>query len=120
MAAQARTLAESERLGGHTIAKHVGLTNGELMARNIKNASTFKDLETAETLTRANLRANRLKIRAWLKGSDEDLVIKSSAPRDAGRIYRRATGEFVEPRRVRTILYRRGNGYYVRTSYLEG
>jgi len=120
MSAEARTLEQAEAMGGHTILKHVGLTDAELIARGKKQASTFKDLETAETLTRVNLRLNRAKIRAWLKGDEFDLPVVSRAPANAGRIYVKATGEFIKPRRVRTVLFRRGNGYYVHTSYLEG
>jgi hypothetical protein len=40
-----------ESAGGHTIARHVGKTDAELAARNIRHSSTFNDLAAAEKAT---------------------------------------------------------------------
>ena len=118
MAATSRTLAEAEKIGGHTITRHVGLTDEELIARGLPEASTFNDLATAEAATARNIAAHQAEIRTWLEGSSKRLKIVSPADGTAGRIYLSDSGEFVQPRHVLTILKRTGNGYYVRTSYL--
>jgi len=119
MSAEARTLAASERMGGHTILKHVAKTDAELIARNKRAASTFNDLETAETVTARNLAAHHDEIASWLRNPlERRLVIEGPADATEGRVYISATQTFVNPIGVRTILIKRGKGYFVRTSYL--
>ncbi|WP_103503908.1 polymorphic toxin-type HINT domain-containing protein [Streptomyces sp. SM14] len=52
-------LAQHEAAGGHAIARHVGKTDAELAARNIRYSSTFTDLAAAERATSGNLAANQ-------------------------------------------------------------
>ena len=116
--ANAPILRASEVAGGHTIERHVALTDAELIARNIPQASTFTDLATAEAVTARNVAAHAAEIRAWLNGASPDLIITSFAPLNAGRVYIAAARRFVPPRRVLTKLTRHGKAYFVVTSYL--
>ena len=117
--AQAPTLAASESAGGHTIARHVGLTDAELVARNLPHASTFPDLATAERVTAQNISANAAEVKRWLRNPmDPRLTITASADASAGRVYVAATTSFASPREVLTTLVRSGKGYFVLTSYL--
>ncbi|MFE1844519.1 RNase A-like domain-containing protein [Streptomyces sp. NPDC059515] len=66
--------------GGHSIDKHVGLTDDQLTQRlrdestgagvpTIPAASSFTDLESAQKYTQHNIRANSAEIDDWLKGN---------------------------------------------------
>ncbi|MFJ9666354.1 RNase A-like domain-containing protein [Streptomyces sp. NPDC101219] len=70
---------EEELYGGHSIDKHVGLTDEQLTQRlrdesngagkpGIPAASTFTDLESAQKYTQYNIRANTAEIDDWLTG----------------------------------------------------
>ncbi|MEU9985587.1 RNase A-like domain-containing protein [Streptomyces sp. NPDC048045] len=69
---------EEELYGGHSIDKHVGLTDMQLTQRlrdesslssgpDIPAASTFTDLESAQKYTQYNIRANSAAIDKWLE-----------------------------------------------------
>lgn len=68
-AAARRDLQQDERLGGHTIARHVGKTEADLRARlsreRISAASTYADLATAETIVHATLEASAERLESW-------------------------------------------------------
>ncbi|RAW83116.1 RNase A-like domain-containing protein, partial [Photorhabdus laumondii] len=55
--------------GGHTLAKHVGLSEQELRARlsNVPRASTFYNQEVAEQVISEALKANRIHLENWAK-----------------------------------------------------
>ncbi|MFJ9820245.1 RNase A-like domain-containing protein [Streptomyces sp. NPDC101151] len=70
---------EEELYGGHSIDKHVGLTDMQLTQRlrdqstgagvpQIPAASSFTDLESAQNYTQYNIRCNSAEIDQWLKG----------------------------------------------------
>ncbi|MFJ6662156.1 RNase A-like domain-containing protein [Streptomyces sp. NPDC091377] len=70
---------EEELYGGHSIDKHVGLTDEQLTQRlrdeaggqgkvDIPAASTFTDLESAQYYTQHNIRTNTSDIDAWIQG----------------------------------------------------
>ncbi|MET9134025.1 RNase A-like domain-containing protein [Streptomyces antibioticus] len=70
---------EEELYGGHSIDKHVGLTDEQLTQRlrdqasgstgpDIPAASTFTDLESAQEYTQYSIRSNAQEIDEWLKG----------------------------------------------------
>lgn len=70
---------EEELYGGHSIDKHVGLTDAQLTQRlrdeatgagkvDIPAASSFTDLESAQYYTQYNVRANTAEIDKWLQG----------------------------------------------------
>lgn len=70
---------EEELYGGHSIDKHVGLTDMQLTQRlrdqasgmgvpDIPAASSFTDLESAQNYTQYNIRSNSAAIDKWLQG----------------------------------------------------
>ncbi|MFI5796478.1 RNase A-like domain-containing protein [Streptomyces sp. NPDC051677] len=70
---------EEELYGGHSIDKHVGLTDAQLTQRlrdeatgsgkvDIPAASSFTDLESAQYYTQHNVRTNTAEIDKWIKG----------------------------------------------------
>src|SRR5438128_2006853 len=69
-----------ERLGGHTLARHVGATDAQLLTRlqqstRIRGASTFFDPETAEFLISQTIKQNRALIQQWLRSESDDALI---------------------------------------------
>ncbi|EJL78082.1 RNase A-like domain-containing protein [Variovorax sp. 2RAF20] len=68
--------AAGSRLGGHTMARHVGQTDAQLLARvrtatrpGPRAVSTFGDLATAERAITETLRVNAAAVRAWSRGA---------------------------------------------------
>ncbi len=93
-----RDLQADERCGGHTIARHVGRTNPQLATRlreqpDISAASTYPDLETAETVVGAALASERGRVAAWAarRGSRPNLALRyrSPGPKPIGRSWQR-------------------------------
>lgn len=77
-----RGLTFYERVGGHTIRRHVGKKYSYLVRRlkeepRLKAASTFYDLKTAERVVERAIYFNREKIQRWLKreNSPDKLVL---------------------------------------------
>lgn len=112
-------LQQAELQGGHTIAKHVGKTDAQLISRGIKKASTFVDLEHAEIATTQNLLAHANEVKAWLATGEPRLIISDRIDPTSGRIFVRRTNAFVAPNRVVTVLDKAPGGYVVRTSFPE-
>ncbi|MFF3939802.1 RNase A-like domain-containing protein [Streptomyces phaeofaciens] len=74
---------EEELYGGHSIDKHVGLTDEQLTqrlrdeatgggAQQIPAASSFTDLDSAQEYTQYNIRSNSDKIDKWLENPPPD------------------------------------------------
>ncbi len=113
-------LAQHEAAGGHAIARHVGKTDADLTARNIRYSSTFTDLAAAERATGGNLAANQGQISQWLSENGRRLVINGPMNATDGRVYERATQSILSPSGVTTVLQRNPsmpNGYHIVTSY---
>lgn len=110
-------LAAAEEAGGHTLARHVGMSDQALIDRNIPYASTFTDQAAAESVTAQNLSSNVGAISKWLAGTSPRLAIQDSMDSGLGRVYERATQSFVQPSGVNTVLVRTPTGYNVLTSY---
>lgn len=76
-----RDLAWDEARGGHTLARHVGLSDTDLRARlaaeDISAASTFVDRETAERVVAGALEASRTRVQRWSRrrGRRPNLVV---------------------------------------------
>ena len=108
---------------GHTIDRHVGKSNEYLAGRNIPEASTFPDLETASGETAANLERNAGGIRFWLKnmvGNKAQFGGRLTA--GSGKTYVQQLRRQVESSRIRTDLRRepgRPCGYTIITSFPE-
>ncbi|HET8933974.1 MAG TPA: RNase A-like domain-containing protein [Polyangiales bacterium] len=125
-------LAEHEaeagsRLGGHTIARHVGQTEVQLRARltaapRLAVVSTFADLRAAEDAISKVLQLEAAAIKTWAQSSNPNWKLELT--RDLGRAIGtgvvRRTGALVRLTKVRIVLrYQSYNGmpYYVLTAY---
>jgi hypothetical protein len=123
-----RGLEFYERAGGHTIRRHVGKNYKWLVKRleeepRLKAASSFYDLQTAESCVRRAIYFNREKIERWLRSSHapDKLVLTYTCKKPVGiRVERAGKGVYRESitRRVRVILKRdRDYGFIVLTAY---
>ena len=116
------------RLGGHTIARHVGQTEAQLRTRlasmspRTAAVSSFDDLATAERVISRALRADRAAIEAWARTARPNATraLTYSAGRDVGGGVVRATGQYVRMTKVRVVLRLQtynGMPHYILTSF---
>ncbi|MFP5379517.1 MAG: RNase A-like domain-containing protein [Vicinamibacteria bacterium] len=127
LAAARRDLREDERRGGHTIARHVGLTDAQLRERlereSISAASTYPDLDTAERVVGLTLRRHAQRVERWeaLEGPRPNLALPFAAPmqRPLGRVLRRDATEVEDAHYAVVVLRWQPDGSYVLTSYPE-
>lgn len=119
-------LAADEAAGGHTLARHVGLTDRQLAERlrrepSIGAASTFVDRQSAERAVAATLERHRARIERWLagrSGADLALELRDAAAGPLGRVLLRGAREPVAATGARVVLRRRGEGgFFVLTAY---
>ena len=128
-AARKRDLLRDEKRGGHTLARHVGLTDAQLRERlkkdqRISAASTYPDRATAEAAVTAAIAASRKRVDGWVsrEGSRANLVIDWPGDgRVLGRSLRRGAREPVPCTRALVVLKwdPEAEIYYVLTSYPE-
>ena len=128
-AAELRDLGRDERLGGHTLQRHIGRTDEQLLDRlrrepQISAASTYNDRETAERVIAQALTRNRSRVEQWLgrRGPRPNLALNYHDPGPApiGRSMMRRTRRPVPCSDVIVVLRWDGrSGYYVLTSYPE-
>ena len=117
-------LARHEHSGSHTLARHVGKTDEELMRRFSgpkppKSASTFPDGQTAELAISKIVQDRETLIAKWLAGGDDRMVLQGVADRIIGRTMDRA-GNVEGVRGVRIILDRdptMPDGFRIFTAY---
>lgn len=124
-----RDLEIDERHHGHTLAKHVGKTDAELLQRlknesDISSASTWNDRDTAERCVGEALAENAQKIQAWVKrGGDEKLALDHtcSSPEAIGRSMRhgKSVSEPCHKARIVLAIDRKSGDYFVLTAYPE-
>lgn len=117
------------RIGGHTLAKHVGQTEAQLRARLVAEptksvVSSFTNQQTAEWAISEAMTANAVLIKSWANSAGNysrfDFVF--DVGREVGYGVVRASGELMPMSKVKVILkLQKYNGmpYYVLTSYLE-
>ena len=130
-AAQSGTydLAAAERLGGHTLARHVGKSDRELSDRlqrepRISAASTYTDRDTAERVIAATLARSASTVRTWLarSGSKPNLVLDYAGTpgQIIGRSLRRHDRLPLDCTDAVVVLrWHARERYYVLTSYPE-
>jgi CDI toxin RNase A-like protein len=121
-------LSEDEAMGGHTLQRHVGRSDADLIDRlrrepQISSASTYTDRETAESVIAAALRSDNLAFAAWRErsGRRPNFVLRHRADRVIGRSMARGHSTSVPCDRA-VIVLRWDDGrqrYYVLTSYPE-
>ncbi|MEO7408029.1 MAG: RNase A-like domain-containing protein [Vicinamibacterales bacterium] len=125
-----RDLAADERLGGHTLQRHVGKTDAELAERlrreaHVSAASTYVDLATASRVVGVTLARSSRRLDGWLarEGSRPNLVLNYTQGIGAaiGRSLRRGERSSRPCDRAVVVVRwddRRGR-WYVLTSYPE-
>ncbi len=123
-------LQADERMGGHTLERHVGKTDEELAARlrrepNISAASTYTDALTARRIVALAIGRARARIDAWeaRNGSRPNLVLNYATPDGAaiGRSLSRGQRASRPAERALVVLrwYERERRWIVLTSYPE-
>ena len=128
-ASAARDLASDERRGGHTLARHVGLSDADLRGRlrrerRIAAASTWNDRGTAERIVAATIDRSRAEVERWRRRRPPrpNLALDWRGSEAIGRTLSRGVARAV-PVSCATIVLRTapsgGDDYYVLTSYPE-
>jgi predicted small lipoprotein YifL len=120
-------LERDERLGGHTLERHVGRSDAELRERlehepNISAASTWTNRETAERTIAEALHVERGRIESWMRRGRPrtNLALHYDAGQVIGRSLRRGDTHAVECTRAVLVLRADGEGgFYVLTAYPE-
>jgi hypothetical protein len=120
-------LESDEQHGGHTLDKHVGRTDGQLRERlerepRISAASTWTDLDTAETVVAEALRVEHYRVEKWTaRGYPRaNLALHFDARRPVGRSLRRGDSQTVECTGAVIVLRATGpDTSYVLTTYPE-
>lgn len=128
--AAVRDLAADERMGGHTLARHVGKSDADLAARlrrepNISAASTYTSVDIASAAVGAALRQQSRRLESWLarRGSRPNLVlnyVETTGP-PLGRSLKRGA-RTTEPCTAALVVIRwdeASRRWFVLTSYPE-
>jgi hypothetical protein len=117
-------LAAHEAAGGHTLSRHLGLSDLALLGRLDKNpglarASTFTDRATAERAISEVIDANASRIEAFLNGNKFTTQISGQVSGTAGRTVARGSRTPTLSSEVAVFLRRteNGNGYRITTAY---
>jgi hypothetical protein len=115
-------------MGGHTLDRHIGKTDEELVARlrrepDISSASTYTDRQTAERVIGAALATNRSAFEKWRarQGRRPNFVLHYDAHEVIGRSVRRGRTHSQPAERALVVLRwdDRRREFYVLTSYPE-
>ena len=128
-AAKRHDLARDEKRGGHTLSRHVGLSDADLRERlkrdgRISAASTYTDRLTAEEAVTSALLASKKRVDGWAmrEGSRANLVVDwPGNGRVLGKSLRRGDKAPIPCTRALVILKWKTETeiYYVLTSYPE-
>jgi len=115
------------RVGGHTISRHIGLSEAELRARlvtqaRIPAASTFSTLKIAEQVISKTLSLQSARIITWSQTArrGSKLVLVSNSGRTVGQGVIRSSGRLVNMNKIRIVLkYETYNNmpYYILTAF---
>lgn len=117
-------LAAHEAAGGHALARHVGMTDADLLARlsaqpGISGASSFSSRAVAESSVAGLLDANASGISSWLAGSGGKLVLNGTGG-ITGRYVAQGSTSISNVTGVRAVLVRDANmsiGYRIQTAF---
>jgi RHS repeat-associated protein len=104
-------LTAHEKVGGHLLAKHLGLTDSQLAARlaaepRISGSSSFGSRTLAESGVSAALNAEQPAIKSWLSGSGSRMVVNHNTGNNVGRTLSRGAPSAVDSQAVRVVLQR--------------
>jgi hypothetical protein len=123
-----RDLSVDEAMGGHTLARHVGKTDAELIERlrrepQISSASTYTDRATAERVVGSALASPGRGFDAWRArtGRRPNFVVRHADSSTIGRSLARGRSASVPCTRALVVLRwdERRNRFFVLTSYPE-
>ncbi|NEO69093.1 RNase A-like domain-containing protein [Moorena sp. SIO3H5] len=112
-------LQRQEDLGGHTIDRHVGKSDQQLVDRlinapRISAASTYPDLGTAATNIQAALRANRNTLNSWVldAATGEKRAVNYRARQVVGRVASRpaSMSNISNSRKLRVVMEKTAKG----------
>jgi hypothetical protein len=127
-ASSTHDLSTDEAMGGHTLARHVGKTDGELRERlsrerDISSASTYTDRATAEAVVGAALSSAPRSFEGWRRrtGRRPNFVLHFAADHVIGRSMTRGRRN-AAPCNDALVVVRwdeRRRQFYVLTSYPE-
>lgn len=121
-------LSIDERLGGHTLERHIARTDAQLQERlrrekNISAASTYTDRSTAEHAIAMALEQEKEKIQRWTDRGERrpNLVLDYNDPGNVlGRVmYRGARGSVPCDHAIVVLKADGARDYHVLTSYPE-
>jgi hypothetical protein len=124
----AHDLSVDEAMGGHTLDRHIGKTDEELVERlrrepDISSASTYTDRETAERVIGAALASDGSALHKWRarQGRRPNFVLHYNAHEVIGRSVRRGRSRSQPCERALVVLRwdDRRRQFYVLTSYPE-
>lgn len=126
--AEHEAVAGAKKLGGgHTIAKHVGKSDEEMLVRlgsslDAKQVSSFVTLEQAEKFISAGLKTNKLKIMYWFRIKKDEQILELSyrAATIVGYGFRKGISGKLSTSIVRIVLRRKfynGKPYFILTAY---
>jgi len=112
-------LQQQERAGGHTIERHVGKSDQQLVERlrkepSIGAASTYPNLTTASTHLEAALTANAVHLNQWANSAavGQKQVVDYNANQVVGRVARRPpnSNNIKNAQQLRAVLTATGGG----------
>jgi len=109
---------------GHTIARHIGKTDADLInrlttERRIAGASSFASESIAESVISSTINSNRGAIKTWINsGATTNLRLDYTGTVIIGRGIMRRVGVVNDLSNARIILKANGNGsYYILTAF---
>jgi Bacterial CdiA-CT RNAse A domain len=121
-----RDLSIDEGRGGHTLKKHIGETDDELLRRlrkerNISAASTWTDLDAAEETVGKALQADHGRIEDWERRGfpRPNLALHFDSGRVVGRSIKHGESESSPCTRAVIVLKADAASFYVLTTYPE-
>jgi hypothetical protein len=117
-------LRSIEGTQGHTLRRHVGLSDAALQARALRthhDVSTFEDAVTAQLAVDEAFVENQRRIGAWVAAQrGANLALHVHFDTSIGRVFSYASGAFEPAQNADVILEHRPkmpNGYTVITAY---
>jgi hypothetical protein len=117
------------RIGGHTLLKHVGKTDAQLLERAKAEPSralisTFTNIESAEWAISEVMRVHSKQIKIWAQSPRRKfLTLSSDVGKPVGRVLSAESGKIADGREIVVVLkYEKYNGmpYYILTTYIGG
>jgi filamentous hemagglutinin len=120
-------LTAHETAGGHTLVRHVSLTETELALRldsqaTLPRASSFTNREIAEQAISDAIDANQTQITNWIAGTNARFQINHAATNPIGMTLARGATSPVTAQNLQIVLKRDASlalGYYILTAYPE-